>query len=530
MAASREQLPSGPASPALRPHAQAHLLSKIDKCKVCSEPAAKHIHYGAMSCFSCRAFFRRSIQNNTAGTYQCRRAHACPISLKTRRNCQWCRYQCCIAVGMKPSWVLSSEERERRFRKNRDKKTKRPGPAGAASPPPLTPSPPALARPPSPQDAHQLVTVKMEAGDVGPFPGPTVAIAPHFATIQMISGGLQLAAPRPLLAHGGVIVRQYARPPVPAMAVVVGRAPPAPAPPPSPRPGPPPRVADRDESEGEDSQSSQSSDEDSRGAVILAEPEIKFTEGEMCKLQLLMEQHNVQYKSVNFGESLIKEMIMCSMFGIPVSMSAAISGYRLTVERINRVANNNECFGRLPKTHQDAILKENADLLVSMRGAIFFDSRKKGVSQVLISMGIDDMDTIKTMFTPLMKEDRMKHIDYKTFNSIQQVNNSETELRYNFLQGKVAEAIGDEIITTLLTYIILFSVDFCLVADRRRIECVQERYIKMLERYIYSKHGRAQACHQFTTCLNAVTCIREMADIKKRRQMNMSRQAVKIDG
>lgn len=52
------------------------------------------------------------------------------------------------------------------------------------------------------------------------------------------------------------------------------------------------------------------------------------------------------------------------------------------------------------------------------------------------------MDTIKTMFTPLMKEDRMKHIDYKTFNSIQQVNSSETEQRYNFLQGKVAEAVS----------------------------------------------------------------------------------------
>lgn len=138
------------------------------------------------------------------------------------------------------------------------------------------------------------------------------------------------------------------------------------------------------------------------------------------------------------------------------------------------------------------------------------------------------MDTIKTMFTPLMKEDRMKHIDYKTFNSIQQVNNSETEVRYNFLQGKVAEAIGDEIITTLLTYIILFSIDFCPIADRRRIECIQERYIRMLERYVYSKHPRHLACHTFATCLNAVTCIREMADIKKRRAMNMSRTAVPI--
>ena len=94
-------------------------------------------------------------------------------------------------------------------------------------------------------------------------------------------------------------------------------------------------------------------------------------------------------------------------------MSAAISGYRLTVERITRIANNLETFGALPKFDQNSLLKvlcllqssydkdalklmpcgfqENADLLVSMRGAIFFDSRKKGVNQVLISMGIGEL-------------------------------------------------------------------------------------------------------------------------------------------
>lgn len=82
--------------------------------------------------------------------------------------------------------------------------------------------------------------------------------------------------------------------------------------------------------------------------------------------------------------------------------------------------------------------------------------------------------------------------------------------------------------TTLLTYIILFSIDFCPIADRRRVECIQERYIRMLERYIYSQQPRHQACHMFATCLNAVTCIREMADIKKRRAMNMTRAAVAI--
>ena len=51
------------------------LISSTEKCKVCREPAAKHIHYGSVTCFSCRAFFRRSIQNQ--GTIK-----AAAISLK----------------------------------------------------------------------------------------------------------------------------------------------------------------------------------------------------------------------------------------------------------------------------------------------------------------------------------------------------------------------------------------------------------------------------------------------------------------
>ena len=93
------------------------------------------------------------------------------------------------------------------------------------------------------------------------------------------------------------------------------------------------------------------------------------------------------------------------------------------------------------------------------------------------------------MFTPLLKENSMKHIDYKTFNSIQAVANPATETRYNFLQTKVADIvrdifnndeksgclfqITDDITTILVTYIILFSVDFCPLLDRRRVERTQ---------------------------------------------------------
>merc|ERR1712090_52009 len=89
---------------------------------------------------------------------------------------------------------------------------------------------------------------------------------------------------------------------------------------------------------------------------MLMEPEMKFTTEEKNQLDKLVKQHNERYRSVNCGEELIKEMIMCSMFGIPVSTSAAINGYRLSVERITRIAHNLECFTDLPKIDQNNLL------------------------------------------------------------------------------------------------------------------------------------------------------------------------------
>ena len=62
--------------------------------------------------------------------------------------------------------------------------------------------------------------------------------------------------------------------------------------------------------------------------------------------------------------------------------------FRLIVERINRIANHQASFKSLSDSDQESLLRENANLLVSLRGAIFFDSRKNGAQQVLLSMGL----------------------------------------------------------------------------------------------------------------------------------------------
>ena len=51
---------------------------------------------------------------------------------------------------------------------------------------------------------------------------------------------------------------------------------------------------------------------------------------------------------------------------------------------------------------------------------------------------------------------------------------------------------------------------------------VQDRYLRMLQRYIYSREPRRVACTNFANVLGAMTFLREMADIKKSRAINVN--------
>jgi len=94
-------------------------------CSVCGD-ISTGIHFGGNSCESCKAFFRRSVQCLRFQNYKCSSEERCPVNIVTRKVCQFCRYAKCTAIGMKPKWVLSDQEREekygarrKRFRENR---------------------------------------------------------------------------------------------------------------------------------------------------------------------------------------------------------------------------------------------------------------------------------------------------------------------------------------------------------------------------------------------------------------------------
>ena len=96
-------------------------------CLVCSVVSDNHhIHYGALACFSCRAFFRRA-HNKSGGSsdppnYICKHDGKCDITSKNRKKCQKCRYDKCIEIGMNPNLVLTDDQKKVRFRKMFEKK------------------------------------------------------------------------------------------------------------------------------------------------------------------------------------------------------------------------------------------------------------------------------------------------------------------------------------------------------------------------------------------------------------------------
>lgn len=72
-----------------RPTGRGCQIMKI--CGVCGDKA-KSYHFGGISCDSCKAFFRRSVQSDAYRNFSCPYARNCDITILSRKCCQFCRY------------------------------------------------------------------------------------------------------------------------------------------------------------------------------------------------------------------------------------------------------------------------------------------------------------------------------------------------------------------------------------------------------------------------------------------------------
>ncbi|XP_067426956.1 nuclear receptor subfamily 5, group A, member 5 [Thunnus thynnus] len=83
-------------------------LESDESCPVCGDKVSGY-HYGLLTCESCKGFFKRSVQNNKH--YTCAEQQNCPVNLSQRKRCPSCRFQKCLAVGMKREAVRADRMR-----------------------------------------------------------------------------------------------------------------------------------------------------------------------------------------------------------------------------------------------------------------------------------------------------------------------------------------------------------------------------------------------------------------------------------
>ncbi|CAG12178.1 unnamed protein product, partial [Tetraodon nigroviridis] len=105
-----------------------------ESCPICGDKVSGY-HYGLLTCESCKVkglksqskkqsftvscrvtvgvtlqgFFKRSVQNNK--NYTCAEQQNCPMNLSQRKRCPFCRFQKCLAVGMRKEAVRADRMR-----------------------------------------------------------------------------------------------------------------------------------------------------------------------------------------------------------------------------------------------------------------------------------------------------------------------------------------------------------------------------------------------------------------------------------
>uniref|UniRef100_A0A673NIT9 Retinoic acid receptor RXR n=1 Tax=Sinocyclocheilus rhinocerous TaxID=307959 RepID=A0A673NIT9_9TELE len=89
------------------------MLSLKRMCAICGDRSSGK-HYGVHSCEGCKGFFKRTIRKDLS--YTCRDNKECLVDKRQRNRCQYCRYQKCLAMGMKREAV----QEERQKNKERD--------------------------------------------------------------------------------------------------------------------------------------------------------------------------------------------------------------------------------------------------------------------------------------------------------------------------------------------------------------------------------------------------------------------------
>lgn len=101
--------------------------NEAKKCGVCGDRALGY-NFNAITCESCKAFFRRNALKNKE--FKCPFQDQCHVDQVTRRFCQKCRLRKCFEIGMKKEWIMTDEEKKKKKQKIEENRARKLGEAG----------------------------------------------------------------------------------------------------------------------------------------------------------------------------------------------------------------------------------------------------------------------------------------------------------------------------------------------------------------------------------------------------------------
>uniref|UniRef100_A0A672NS72 Retinoic acid receptor RXR n=1 Tax=Sinocyclocheilus grahami TaxID=75366 RepID=A0A672NS72_SINGR len=110
-------------------HSPGPMVSQKRLCAICGDRSSGK-HYGVYSCEGCKGFFKRTVRKDLS--YTCRDSKDCLVDKRQRNRCQYCRYQKCLAMGMKREVV--QDERQRSVQEERQRNKEREGEVESTSP------------------------------------------------------------------------------------------------------------------------------------------------------------------------------------------------------------------------------------------------------------------------------------------------------------------------------------------------------------------------------------------------------------
>ena len=163
-------------------------------------------------------------------------------------------------------------------------------------------------------------------------------------------------------------------------------------------------------------------------------------EDDLNVVNFIVENHDMQFKSICVGEKIIKELINASVCGVPLSFDYHIALHRIWLQRIIKVAYQLPDFINLPSKLQQSLLKENINMVFTLRGAT--DNMTKNTSNTFKrNLGPDDCEFAKKAIADVLKLQTKEKLDNNAqyIDKFPKQSSAKQLARYTFMDKEAEE-------------------------------------------------------------------------------------------